>query len=40
LTARRGWYAHITLSMLALAWLAAVRASEHPKGELQPAKSS
>jgi hypothetical protein len=29
----RGWYAHITLSMLALAWLAAVRAAEQQKGE-------
>lgn len=28
----RGWYAHITLSMLALAWLAVVRAGEHQKG--------
>ncbi len=24
----RGWYAHVTLSMLALAWLAAIRATE------------
>jgi len=31
----RGWYAHITLSMLALAWLAAVRATEHQKGDPQ-----
>jgi hypothetical protein len=28
----RGWYAHITLSMLALAWLAAIRAAEQSKG--------
>ena len=32
----RGWYAHITLSMLALAWLAAVRAAEQQKGEPAP----
>jgi len=36
----RGWYAHITLSMLALAWLAAVRAAEQLKGEPEPAQSS
>jgi SRSO17 transposase len=32
----RAWYAHITLSMLALAWLAAARA-QATKGELPPA---
>jgi SRSO17 transposase len=32
----RAWYAHITLSMLALAWLAAVRA-QAVKGESAPA---
>lgn len=32
----RGWYAHTTLSMLALAWLAAVRAAEQQKGEPAP----
>jgi hypothetical protein len=31
----RAWYAHITLSMLALAWLAASRA-QALKGEPQP----
>ena len=36
----RGWYAHITLSMLALAWLAAVRAAEHQKGDRQPSTAS
>jgi SRSO17 transposase len=36
----RGWYAHITLSMLALAWLAAVRAAEHQKGEPAPTPSN
>jgi len=28
----RAWYAHITLSMLALAWLAAARAQAQEKG--------
>jgi len=28
----RAWYAHITLSMLALAWLAASRAQARKKG--------
>jgi hypothetical protein len=28
----RAWYAHITLSMLALAWLAASRAQAQKKG--------
>ena len=28
----RAWYAHITLSMLALAWLAAARAQAQKKG--------
>ena len=28
----RAWYAHITLSMLALAWLAASRARAEKKG--------
>ena len=28
----RAWYAHITLSMLALAWLAATRAQTVKKG--------
>ena len=32
----RAWYAHITLSMLALAWLSAARA-QAAKGELAPA---
>jgi len=32
----RAWYAHITLSMLALAWLSAARA-QAAKGEPQPA---
>jgi SRSO17 transposase len=36
----RGWYARITLSMLALAWLAAIRAAEQSKGEPQPATST
>jgi SRSO17 transposase len=36
----RGWYAHITLSMLALAWLAAVRATEAAKGETPPTTGS
>jgi SRSO17 transposase len=37
----RGWYAHITLSMLALAWLAAARAIEHnSKPERTPSNSS
>ena len=35
------WYAHITLAMLAAAYLAATRATEHAhdheKGDLQPA---
>jgi SRSO17 transposase len=35
----RGWYAHITLSMLALAWLAVIRATEQ-KGAKQPTVSS
>jgi SRSO17 transposase len=29
----RAWYAHITLSMLALAWLAAARAQAATKGD-------
>jgi SRSO17 transposase len=37
----RAWYAHITLAMLAAAYLAATRASEHEqpveKGDLEPA---
>jgi hypothetical protein len=36
----RGWYAHITLSMLALAWLAAIRAAEHQEGVPEPRKYS
>jgi SRSO17 transposase len=32
----RAWYAHITLAMLAAAYLAATRAQEAEKGELQP----
>ncbi len=46
----RAWYAHITLAMLALAYLAATRAREHQrdhdqglageKGEPQPAATS
>ena len=35
----RAWYAHITLSMLALAWLAGVR-SQLTKGEPTPATST
>jgi SRSO17 transposase len=35
----RAWYAHITLSMLALAWLAATRA-QAAKGEPAPATST
>ncbi|GAB3147403.1 IS701 family transposase [Micromonospora sonneratiae] len=35
----RGWYAHITLSMLALAWLVAIRALEQ-KGANPPVVSS
>jgi SRSO17 transposase len=34
----RGWYAHITLSMLALAWLAVIRAAEHQKRGLGTAR--
>lgn len=33
----RAWYAHITLAMLAAAYLAATRAQEAKKGDLQPA---
>jgi SRSO17 transposase len=33
----RAWYAHITLAMLAAAYLAATRAHEAEKGDLQPA---
>ena len=32
----RAWYAHITLAMLAAAYLAATRAQEAEKGDLQP----
>ena len=32
----RAWYAHITLAMLAAAYLAATRAREAEKGDLQP----
>ena len=32
----RAWYAHITLAMLAAAYLAATRAQAAEKGELQP----
>jgi SRSO17 transposase len=32
----RAWYAHITLAMLATAYLAATRAQEAEKGDLQP----
>ena len=35
----RAWYAHITLSMLALAWLVAVK-SQLTKGEPAPANST
>ena len=35
----RAWYAHITLSMLALAWLVAVK-SQLAKGEPAPANST
>ena len=39
----RAWYAHITLAMLAAAYLAATRATEHEaepeKGDLEPATS-
>lgn len=34
----RAWYAHITLAMLAAAYLSATRAREAEKGDLQPAK--
>ena len=33
----RAWHAHITLAMLAAAYLAATRAQEVEKGDLQPA---
>lgn len=33
----RAWYAHITLAMLAAAYLSATRAQEAEKGDLQPA---
>ena len=33
----RAWYAHITLAMLAAAYLAATRAREAEKGDLEPA---
>lgn len=33
----RAWYAHITLAMLAAAYLAVTRAQEAEKGDLQPA---
>jgi FOG: Transposase len=33
----RAWYAHITLAMLAAAYLAATRAQEAEKGDLRPA---
>jgi SRSO17 transposase len=36
----RGWYAHITLSMLALAWLAVVRAAEQKGAKLAKKNSS
>jgi hypothetical protein len=38
----RAWYAHITLSMLALAWLTAtrLRATTSTKGEPEPATST
>jgi SRSO17 transposase len=36
----RGWYAHITLSMLALAWLAVVRAAEQKGAKLPEMNSS
>jgi SRSO17 transposase len=32
----RAWYAHITLAMLAAAYLAAIRTQEAEKGDLQP----
>ncbi|SFO64113.1 hypothetical protein SAMN05216207_11361, partial [Pseudonocardia ammonioxydans] len=32
----RAWYAHITLSMLAAAYLSVTRAREAEKGDLQP----
>lgn len=36
----RGWYAQITLAMLALASLAAVRAAERLTGESPPTPTS
>jgi SRSO17 transposase len=36
----RAWYAHITLAMLAAAYLAATRAQEAEKGDLQPAATT
>ena len=36
----RAWYAHITLAMLAAAYLSATRAQEAEKGDLQPATKS
>ncbi len=36
----RAWHAHITLAMLAAAYLAATRAQEAEKGALQPAATS
>jgi SRSO17 transposase len=36
----RAWYAHITLAMLAAAYLAVTRAHEAEKGDLQPAQTS
>lgn len=32
----RAWYAHITLSMLALAWLSACRAEAEKRGSAPP----
>ncbi|MCA1696563.1 MAG: IS701 family transposase [Actinobacteria bacterium] len=36
----RAWYAHITLAMLATAYLAATRAQEAEKGDLQPSPTA
>lgn len=36
----RAWYAHITLSMLTLAWLAATRATVHDASSRGPAKGA
>lgn len=35
----RAWYAHITLSMLALAWLAASKARAEKRGSVPPTRA-